>query len=178
MLVCPSCGADDLIEGVEACDHCEQPLTDLFIRVANRSVEWRLLRDTVGSLPAHPPVEVSPETSIAEALRQMMGAKIGCVIVVDRSAGDPGQMVGLFSERDALRRLGAEAQTKLAEPISRYMSPNPARIDGAARIAFALHRMDIGGYRHLPVMEGERVVSVVSIRDILRYLTQVSPAPP
>jgi CBS domain-containing protein len=171
MLICPSCGADDLIEGIEACDHCNQPLTDLFIRVSDRSIEAHLLRDLIRSLPAHPPVVVSPDTTVAESLRKMMGAKIGCVIVVDG-----GKLVGLFSERDALRRLGADAHSRLGDPIARYMTPDPARIEGSAKIALALHKMDVGGYRHLPVMEGDRVASVVSIRDILRYLTQLTPA--
>jgi CBS domain-containing protein len=172
MLVCPSCGADDLLEGAESCDLCEQPLSDLFIRVAERSVEAHLLRDTIGSLPAHPPVVVAPSTTVADTLRAMDGARIGCVVVLEAE-----RLVGLFSERDALLRLGADAHLKLADPISRYMTANPAKVDGEAKIAFALHKMDIGGYRHLPVIAGERVVSVVSIRDILRYVTDLAAAP-
>ena len=52
------------------------------------------------------------------------------------------------------------------------MTPNPAVVSADDKIAFALHKMDLGGYRHLPVLAGERATKFISIRDILRYLTE------
>ena len=167
MLVCPDCGADDLVEGVDQCDHCHQPLTDLFIRVPGSSVEADLIRDWVGNLPAHPPVVLPPDATVGEALGLMVDKSVGCVLVVV-----DGRLAGIFSERDALMRLGPEGVDLHDQPLVRYMTPNPAVLHAEDRVAFAIHKMDLGGYRHLPVMDGDTPVSVVSIRDILRYLTE------
>lgn len=167
MLVCPSCGADDLIEGVDQCDYCQQPLTDLFIRVPASSVEADLLRDRVGDLPAHDPIVLGPDATVGEALTKMVEGGVGCVLIVVDDA-----LAGIFSERDALLRLGPTGGDRHSQPIVKFMTPNPAVISAEDKIAFALHKMDLGGYRHLPVLEGDRPVSVISIRDILRYVTE------
>ena len=52
------------------------------------------------------------------------------------------------------------------------MTPRPATLETNDRIAFALHRMNIGHYRHQPILFNGKLAGVVSIRDILRYLTE------
>jgi CBS domain-containing protein len=96
----------------------------------------------------------------------MVERKIGCVLVAD---GD--RPLGIFSERDALRRLNIEAPTLRAAPVSQFMTPNPQTVVADAKIAFAVQRMDLGGYRHLPIVgkQGE-LVGIISARDILRHL--------
>ncbi|MEO0531708.1 MAG: CBS domain-containing protein [Planctomycetota bacterium] len=167
MLVCPYCGTDDLIEGDEQCGLCGQPLTDQFIRLPATSVEADLLKDRVGDLPSHEPSVLGADATVGEALECMVNGRIGCVlIVVD------GKLAGIFSERDALLRLGPHGGERHDQPIVRYMTPDPATILADDKIAFAMHKMDVGGYRHLPVMEGDKPVSIISIRDILRYVTE------
>jgi CBS domain-containing protein len=169
MLVCPYCGADDLIEGIDQCDVCEQPLTDQFIRLPASSVEAKLLRDRVRDLPSHKPIELGPDATVGQALKAMVEGGVGCVlIVVD------GALAGIFSERDALMRLGPQGVMLHDKPLVKYMTPNPAVINADDKVAFAMHKMDLGGYRHLPVMDGDQAVSVISIRDILKYLTEHS----
>lgn len=167
MLICPDCGADDLIEGADQCDHCEQPLTDLFIRVPASSIEADLLRDTVGELVGQEPIELASESTVGEALTAMAERGVGCVLIVSA-----GKLAGIFSERDALLKLGPEGVGLHDQPVVKYMTPNPATVSSEDRVAFALHRMDLGGYRHLPVMEGDRATKLISIRDILRYVTE------
>jgi CBS domain-containing protein len=50
------------------------------------------------------------------------------------------------------------------------MTANPETIEEDDSIAFAIHKMDIGGYRHLPVMEGDRPKGIISVRDVVRHL--------
>lgn len=169
MLVCPDCGADDLLEGADECDHCQQPLTDLFIRVPESSVESDLLRDVVRDLPGQTPIELPSDATVGEALTAMADRGVGCVLI---TAG--GKLAGIFSERDALIKLGVEGVDRHDDPVAKYMTPNPAVVSADDRIAFALHRMDLGGYRHLPVMEGARASKLITIRDILRYVTEHS----
>jgi len=57
-------------------------------------------------------------------------------------------------------------------PVSQFMTPSPETVDSEARIAFAVHKMDVGGYRHMPVVTQGRLSGVISVRDVLRYVTQ------
>lgn len=165
MVVCPFCGAE-ILEGDDVCMECTQTLTDLNIRVPATSLEADLVRDLVELLPPQKPVTVSPQDSVADVLAKMVDSRIGCVLVVEN-----GKMAGIFTERDALMRLNTDAAKHAEKPISEYMTSNPETIPAKSKIAFALHKMDLGGYRHLPVMDGDVPVGVISIRDILGYLT-------
>lgn len=170
MLVCPHCGYDDIIEGADACEQCHQPLTDLFINVPKFSVEADLLRDRVVDLPTQPLVKVSPTTTVGEVMRQMVDRGVGCVLVCEND-----QLMGVFTERDALMKLGAEAASQLDTPVAKLMISNPTVITVKDKIAFALQKMDVGGYRHLPVMDGDKVANLISIRGILKYLADHIP---
>ena len=166
MIICPYCQAEN-IEGEDECVECNQPLTDLSIRVPTSSVEADLIRDRIERLWPKSPSTVPPDRPVGQVLKKMVGETIGCVMVVD---GD--ELVGIFSERDALMKLNVDA-TKFAErPIAQFMTPQPATLETNDRIAFALHRMNIGHYRHLPILFNGKLAGVVSIRDILRYLTE------
>lgn len=167
MLVCPACGADDLIEGVDHCESCGQALTDLFIRLPASGIEADLLRDRVRALPGQSAIELESDATVGEALKAMVDRGVGCVMIV---AG--GKLAGIFSERDALLKLGVLGGELHDQPVVKYITPNPTVISADDKIAFALHKMDVGGYRHLPVVEGDRAVKFISIRDILRYVTE------
>jgi signal-transduction protein with cAMP-binding, CBS, and nucleotidyltransferase domain len=167
MLICPYCQAEN-IEGADECDKCSQPLNELGVRVPATSVEADLLRDRIEKLWPKRPSTVSPETTVGEVLTKMVGETIGCVMVVDSA----GKLIGIFSERDALMKLNVDAPKAFAKPISQFMTANPVTLDTGDKIAFALHKMNVGGYRHLPILFDGKLAGVISIRDILRYLTE------
>jgi CBS domain-containing protein len=52
------------------------------------------------------------------------------------------------------------------------MTANPVTLEANDKIAFALQKMDVGGYRHIPILFNGKLAGVISIRDILRYLTE------
>jgi CBS domain-containing protein len=90
---------------------------------------------------------------------------------------DGDRLLGIFSERDAMLRLNVDAAKMVDRPVSEVMTVNPATLRDRDKIAFALHRMNVGGFRHLPILDdGDKLVGVISIRDILRYLTARRPA--
>ncbi len=166
MIICPDCGFEN-IEGIDACEQCQQPLTNLGWRMRNSSVEASLFRDRISALSPKRPATVSPTTAVGSVLEKMAGDSIGCVVVVE---GD--SVVGIFSERDALLRLNIEASQLAQRPIRDFMTPQPEMLEADDKIAFALHRMDVGGYRHVPILTDGKLEGVISVRDILRYLTQ------
>ena len=135
-------------------------------RIPASSVEADLLRDRIERLWPKSPSKVSPDTTVAVVLKKMVDERIGCVMVVDND-----KLVGIFSERDALMKLNVDAAKFLSRPISQFMTTDPVTLETNDKIAFALHKMNLGGYRHVPILFHGKLVGVISIRDILRYLT-------
>jgi CBS domain-containing protein len=167
MIICPYCASEN-IEGEDECAQCGQPLADVHIPPPANEVERSLRRDRINVLSPKTPVTVSPTAPMREVLRLMVERKIGCVIVAEGR-----RAVGVFSERDALLRMNTSAAELSARPVSDFMTPNPQTLDVNARLAFAVQRMDMGGYRHLPIVDGRGdLVGIISARDVLRHLME------
>ena len=79
-------------------------------------------------------------------------------------------LLGIFTERDVLMRLNVDADQLSDRPISDFMTPNPNAGDHD-KIAFALQKMDVGGYRHIPILTDGRLTGVISLRDVLKYIS-------
>ena len=105
-------------------------------------------------------VVVEPDTTVAGAATVMGGRHVGAALVMETDS-----LVGIFTERDVLSAVGShfDAATHL---VSQWMSREPTTIGPDADHREALDLMLEGGYRHLPVVEGDRVVGVVSLRDL------------
>ncbi len=166
MIICPYCDSEN-IDGADICEECRASLADLDLPVPATEVERSLLVDRVDSLTSVPPLTVTPDTPLGQVLRLLDQHSVGCAVVVDDR-----RLVGVFTERDALLRVGEAASELAEEPVSRFMTDKPETLEMEAKIAFAVQRMDLGGFRHVPILSPEgRPVGVLSVRDILRYLT-------
>jgi len=165
MMLCPFCGYEN-IEGVDECEHCECSLADVELLVPATQVERDLLRDRVALLAARPPVTVPATAPVRDVLKLLTQHSVGCVVVVQ-----DGKLAGVFSERDALLKLGTDASRLGGRPVSEFMTANPKTLGADAKIAFAVRHMDQGGFRHLPIVnDANEPLGVVSVRDILRYV--------
>jgi CBS domain-containing protein len=80
------------------------------------------------------------------------------------------RLVGIFSERDVLLRIVGVTEQYEELPVRRFMTANPEAISVRDKIVFALHKMDGGDYRHLPVVDAGHPVGIISVRDVLRYI--------
>jgi CBS domain-containing protein len=167
-MICPTCGWDNL-PGSEECQHCQQDLTPLDRPMAHDRVERSLMEDSVRLLQPKSPVTVRSSATVGEAVRIMFDQKLGSVLVVN----DAGHLQGIFSERDLLKKVVGIHLDFAGLPISRFMTTNPERVTLGDTLNFALHKMDVGGYRHLPVVEAGRPVGVISVRDMLRHITRL-----
>jgi CBS domain-containing protein len=166
MILCPYCEAEN-IEGADECQSCGEALTELSRRIPATSIEADLLRDRIEQLWPKSPSTVAPDAPVGDVLKKMVDERIGCVMIVDK-----GKLVGIFSERDALMKINTDAPKLLQRPISQFMTPGPVTLETSEKIAYALHKMNIGGYRHVPILFDKKLAGVISIRDILRYLTE------
>lgn len=102
----------------------------------------------------------SPDTSVREAIRLMSARNVGSVLVADS-----GCLLGIFTERDALRRVLAIGRDPDRTALAEVMTREPDTIRSGASIDDAIRCMDEFGYRHLPVVDDGAVVGVLSIRD-------------
>jgi CBS domain-containing protein len=127
--------------------------------------------DSVSRLYATPPWAVAPEQTVAEAVARMRQHQAGCVLVC---RGE--ELVGIFTERDLLRRVLAAGQP-LTVPVSACMTRKPVVVHPKESISTAIKRMEEGGYRHLPVAEPDgRPLGVLSVKRIVHYLAEHFPS--
>lgn len=162
---CPACEHPNY-PGADACERCQTPLTALDAPSPNGPVEVSLLSDPVSVLDPRPPVTVPAGANLGDAVRQMIDLRVGALLVT----GPAGELVGILTERDFLSKVaGVPGYERLS--VAEFMTPAPETVTPKDRLAVALGRMDAGGYRHLPVVEGGRPVGVISVRDVLRHLT-------
>jgi CBS domain-containing protein len=106
---------------------------------------------------------LEPAATVLEAARMMAYLRIGALMVVEDE-----KLVGIFSERDALIRVLAKELDPATTTLAQVMTPNPITIAPDATVQNALDIMAEKGFRHLPVLDGEKIVAIVSIRDLYR----------
>jgi CBS domain-containing protein len=170
-MICPACNENNL-PGLDLCRNCSQDLTQLDRPVAHDRVERSLMDDTVSLLRPRPAVTAPPEASVAEAIRLMVERNIGTVLVTDRGGG----LLGIFSERDLLLKVAGTYEDQAGRPVREFMTCRPETVRESDSLAFALHKMDCGDYRHLPVLRDGKLLGVISVRDLLRHITRICAA--
>lgn len=112
-------------------------------------------------------IAVDPSANLMEAAGAMSAG--GSVLVIQ-----DGALVGIFTERDILRALGYSSSADMARisSVSKWMSRDPVTIGPDTTVAEALNQMLFRGFRHLPVMGGDAVVGMVSMRDLARSMAE------
>ena len=166
-MICPHCNHDNL-PGSEHCRHCLNDLTQLDRPTAQDRVERSLMEETVSALKPRQAVTLPATALVAEAIQTMLACDIGALLIV----GDDGKLLGIFSERDLLTKVAADPD-HTSKPVRLFMTQNPETVRETDTLAFVLHKMDGGGYRHVPVMKDGRPLGMISVRDMLRHITRL-----
>lgn len=106
---------------------------------------------------------VQKQATVADAVRMMAENNVGIVAVLD---GDT--LVGLFSERDVVQRVVDRGLDPARAPVAEVMTTDLVVADADEDYQSAMRKMDQANIRHLPVVSGERLLSMLSIRDLMR----------
>jgi CBS domain-containing protein len=167
-MICPSCCHKNL-PGDEVCKHCKQPLAAFDLPHPENQLERSVMYDQVKTLKQHPPVTIAASATIGDAIELMLAANVGAILVVDKA----GLLVGIFSERDLLKKIAGDVPDYEKLPITQFMTARPESVSMTDTVNFVLQKMDAGGYRHVPVLENGKPVSIISARDMLRFLTRL-----
>jgi CBS domain-containing protein len=105
---------------------------------------------------------VTPTTTVGEAVALMARHHIGSTLVMEGA-----RLAGIFTERDTVRAL-SQSYDAPAHEVSSWMTPNPMTVTPDEPTSSALQTMLQHNFRHLPVVESDEVVGIVSIRDLAR----------
>lgn len=109
---------------------------------------------------------VRKSTPVIDAVRAMNHKGVGALLVMD---GD--RAIGIFTERDVLRRIVDVDRDPAITRVVEVMTPDPRSVLLETRVSDAMDLMTSGRFRHLPVMEDGQVVGMVSIGDVMRWVT-------
>lgn len=108
------------------------------------------------------PLTLPEDVNVMEACAAMCERHVGAVLVTDRQ----GRLVGIFTARDAVYRVLSEGRDARTTSLSVVMTRSPATMRPDQTAIDALRLMSDGGFRHVPVVDGARVVGVVSSGDM------------
>jgi CBS domain-containing protein len=103
--------------------------------------------------------------TVAEAVREMNDKGVGALLVVER-----GRPAGIITERDVLKRIVDADRDPALTKVAQVMTRDPQTIDIGARVDEAMALMTARRFRHLPVLEHNEIVGLISIGDVLRWV--------
>jgi CBS domain-containing protein len=127
--------------------------------------------ESVARLQPSEPLCLRPDQPVADAVDLMRQHRVGCVLVCQ-----DGELVGIFTERDLIRRVLATGDS-LHMNLARCMTRDPVVVQPSESIGAAVRRMEEGGYRHLPVVDAAgRPLGVLSVKCIVHYLVEHFPS--
>ncbi len=136
-----------------------------------RVFDAEMLRQPISVLEPRSPVVVEAQTTALEAITTMQEQRIGCVLVVRA-----GKLKGIFTERDVLTQVVGRGVDPSKTPVRKLMTSDPESLRLTDSIAYALNKMGVGGYRHVPLVDNADVpVGVISVKDIVNYLVGFFP---
>jgi CBS domain-containing protein len=106
-----------------------------------------------------------PHRLLSEALAMLTEKNIGAVVVTDAE----GRLLGILSERDIVRAIGANGAVVLGDAVSKHMTTRVTTTTENECVSAAMGKMSNHRFRHLPVMKDDRLAGLVSIGDLVKY---------
>ncbi|HYL40717.1 MAG TPA: CBS domain-containing protein [Candidatus Binatus sp.] len=161
-MICPVCQWQNFL-GEDTCENCGADLSQADTPEATSSFHGQLLGMRLDKLGAPRPVTADAETSAGEAIERMRRDGVDCLLVIEG-----GALVGIFTDRDAVLKVGTTAGDP--RPLREVMTPDPVVLRHDDPVAVAIHKMAIGGFRHVPVLDDGTPIAVVSAKDVFRHL--------
>ncbi len=108
---------------------------------------------------------IAPDDTVATAVEKLRDHRIGALPV----KSPQGDLVGILSERDIVRRLADAPDSTMAQPVSDLMSTTVQTASPQDSLVQVLRKMTDGRFRHLPVVEAGQMIAMISIGDVVNY---------
>jgi CBS domain-containing protein len=137
----------------------------------HRVLDSEVFHEPATLLARREPITVGESVTVESAIETMREHRIGCLLVTRDE-----HLVGIFTERDVLYRVVAERRDARTTRVGDVMTEDPESLPVDAEIAWAVNRMSLGGFRHVPLVDGEnRPVGILSVKDVVSYLAEFFP---
>jgi len=108
---------------------------------------------------------VTPSASVLDALKLMTEKNISALLIMEHD-----ELIGIFTERDYARKIILHGKSSIATPISEAMTTNPITVTPTDSIELCMELMTEKHIRHLPVATADKVVGMVSIGDVVKFI--------
>lgn len=108
---------------------------------------------------------VTPQTTVYETLERMAEHDVGAMLIMEN-----GNLVGIFTERDYARKVILKGRSSRNSPVGEFMTTEVFFVTPAETDADCMRLMTNHRVRHIPVLDGSRVIGVVSVGDVLKTL--------
>jgi len=108
------------------------------------------------------PALINPQDSVFDALQILADRDVGALIVMDQ-----GKLVGIFSERDYTRKIALAGKSSKDTQVQDIMTPKVLTVNAQTRTRECMALMSQKKIRHLPVVDGDKVLGMISIRDLM-----------
>lgn len=113
-------------------------------------------------------LRIGGDATVFEAIRAMVDANVGAILVT----GDDDRIAGIFTERDYLRRIAVEGRTSRDTRVHEVMTAPVIAVGPETTVEEAMALMTDRRIRHAPVVDGNRLLGIVSIGDLVRQQSQ------
>lgn len=131
-----------------------------------RTLDDGFLREPISVMHPPSPVCAGRKAPVGAVIRQMQEHHIGCILIVDA-----GKVAGIFTERDLLSEVVGSKSDPETTPVDTFMTESPETLRPTDPIVFALNKMSVGGFRHIPLIDDDgRPVGVISVNDMVDYI--------
>ncbi|MGI9328146.1 MAG: CBS domain-containing protein [Pseudomonadales bacterium] len=138
------------------------------------SFQLSLSTESVTAAYLDEPLFVAPDAALSEVLHLLRAQNTGQVLVCEDMTSGKGRLIGIFTERDALKLMAA--QEDLDQPVSQVMSRDPVSLEENASVAEAIKTMSQGGYRQLPVIGHDGTpTGMATVYGVVHYLVDHFP---
>ncbi|GLK86305.1 MULTISPECIES: CBS domain-containing protein [Ancylobacter] len=108
---------------------------------------------------------IGPSASLREAAELMAQKRIGALVVTDRER----RVIGILSERDVVRVIGLEGPERLDDELDTVMTTKVVTCDTNETVPQLMEQMTAGRFRHMPVVQGGKLIGLVSIGDVVKH---------
>jgi CBS domain-containing protein len=161
-VICPNCGFENL-QGADECENCGADLRTADIPSPSNAFEAKLVDVPLSEVHPHVPMTINSTATAADAVAQMQAANIGCLVVADN-----GAVRGILSERDLVNKTSGASLDGMT--VDSLMTADPVVLRADDSVAVAIHKMAVGGFRHIPLVSDGHATGIVSARDLFKYI--------